>query len=132
MNILPQIAQRTQRNTAELYYFAEKDSLFKIKAVLLFWGFVCVNLRDLRETLGFLLSALTCLFSRRLRRSRRGIQQAVLFRRERQVGDGCEIIAVIVVLLFVFCLRKSARSAGDLLFFFGDCLSTLTCLFSRR
>ena len=51
--IFPQIAQMTQMNTAELYYFAEKDSLFKIKAVLLFWGFVCVNLRDLRETLGF-------------------------------------------------------------------------------
>ena len=42
------------------------------------------------------------------------MQQAALSRRERQVGDGCEIIAVIVVLLFVFCLRKSARSAGDL------------------
>ena len=42
------------------------------------------------------------------------MQQAALFRRERQVGDGCEIIAVIVVLLFVFCLRKSARSAGDI------------------
>ena len=41
------------------------------------------------------------------------MQQAALFRRERQVGDGCEIIAVIVVLLFVFCLRKSARSAGE-------------------
>ena len=39
---------------------------------------------------------------------------AVLFRRERQIGDGCEIIAVIVVLLFVFCLRKSARSARDI------------------
>ena len=34
------------------------------------------------------------------------MQQAALFRRERQVGDGCEIIAVIVVLLFVFCLRN--------------------------
>ena len=56
------------------------------------------------------------IFSRRLRRSRRGMQQAALFRRERQVGDGCEIIAVIVVLLFVFRLRKSARSARDLLF----------------
>ena len=42
------------------------------------------------------------------------MQQAALFRRERQIGDGCEIIAVIVVLLFVFCLRKSARSAGDI------------------
>ena len=43
----------------KLYYFAEKDRLFEVKAVvavvavLLFWGFVCVNLRDLRETLGF-------------------------------------------------------------------------------
>ena len=61
MNILPQIAQRTQRNAAWLHYFAEKDRLFEVKVVLLFWdlGFVCDYLRDLRETLGFLLSALT-------------------------------------------------------------------------
>ena len=52
------------------------------------------------------------------------MQQAALFRRERQVGDGCEIIAVIVVLLFVFCLRKSARSAGD----FGVSIE-YSCLF---
>ena len=38
---------------SKLYYFAEKDMLFEVKAVLLFWGFICVNLRDLRETLGF-------------------------------------------------------------------------------
>ena len=50
MDILPQIAQRTQMNTAELYYPAEKDRLFEVKAVLLFWDFICVNLRDLRET----------------------------------------------------------------------------------
>ena len=48
----------TQMNTAELYYFAEKDMLFEVKAVLLFWDFICVNLRDLRETFGFLLSTL--------------------------------------------------------------------------
>ena len=54
------------------------------------------------------------------------MQQAALFRRERQVGDGCEIIAVIVVLLFVFCLRKSARSAGDFWgFICANRLSTL-------
>ena len=40
---------------SKLYYFAEKDRLFEVKTVL---GFVCVNLRDLRETLGFLLSTL--------------------------------------------------------------------------
>ncbi len=38
---------------SELHYFAEKDRLFEVKAVLLFWGFVCDYLRDLRETLGF-------------------------------------------------------------------------------
>ena len=67
---------------SKLHYFAEKDRLFEVKAVL---GFVCDYLRDQCETLGFLLSALTCLYSRRLRRSRRGMQQAALFRRERQV-----------------------------------------------
>ena len=36
--ILPQITQITQMNTAKLYYFAEKDRLFEVKAVLLFWG----------------------------------------------------------------------------------------------
>ena len=36
--ILPQITQITQTNTAWLYYFAEKDRLFEVKAVLSFWG----------------------------------------------------------------------------------------------
>ena len=48
---------------SKLYYFAEKDRLFEVKAVL---GFVCDYLR---ETYCFLcaicLSPLTCLFSRR-------------------------------------------------------------------
>ena len=26
---------------SKLHYFAEKDRLFEVKAVLLFWGFVC-------------------------------------------------------------------------------------------
>ena len=44
VNILTQITQITQRNTAKLYYFAEKDKLFEVKAVLLFWGFgVCLR-----------------------------------------------------------------------------------------
>ena len=38
VNILPQIAQITQRNAAELHYHAEKDSLFEVKAVLGFRG----------------------------------------------------------------------------------------------
>ena len=79
-----------------------------------FWGFVCVNQRDLRETLGFRLCGLiesSCvLFSRRLRRSRRGMQQAALFRRERQIGL---VVSFMWFCCFVVRLRKSARSAGD-------------------
>ena len=54
--ILPQITQITQRNAAKLHYIAEKDRLFEavaVIAVLLFWGFVCVNLRDQRENRPF-------------------------------------------------------------------------------
>ena len=55
MNILSQITQITQTNAAGLHYFAEKDSLFEVKAVL--W-FVCVNQRNLREILWFLVCRL--------------------------------------------------------------------------
>ncbi len=58
MNILPQMAQITQTNTAKLYYFAEKDRLFEVKAVLGFWGLSAIISGDLRETLGFLLRTL--------------------------------------------------------------------------
>ena len=42
---------------SKLHYIAEKDRLFEyccfgVIAVLLFLGFVCVNLRNLRETSG--------------------------------------------------------------------------------
>ncbi len=50
MDILPQIAQMTQRNTAELYYPAEKDRLMWFMRLLLFW----------------LLSAIICVISVRL------------------------------------------------------------------
>ena len=46
------------------------------------------------------------LFSRRLRRSRRGMQQAALFRRERQVVT---VIAVFVVLGFVCVNQRDLR-----------------------
>ena len=105
---IAQIAQITQRNTTSCIITQRKTGCLRLRlcCCLLFvvcclsaiiceicgrhWGLVCADC----------LSTLTWLFSRRLRRLRRGIQQVVLFRRERQVGDGCEIIAVIVVLLF--------------------------------
>ena len=52
MNILPQITQITQRECSKLHYFAEKDRLMFV----VFWcclGFICDNLRDLRENRPF-------------------------------------------------------------------------------
>ena len=48
MNILPQIAQITQRNAAGLHYIAEKDSLVKLR---LFCG-VVVCLRKSARSAG--------------------------------------------------------------------------------
>ena len=104
VDILPQIAQITQRNTAKLYYFAEKDKLFEVKAVLSFWvlsaiiceicgrhwGFVCANC----------LSTLMCLFSRRWRRLRRRMQQSCIISQRKTGWDGlCSFV--------VFWDRKS-------------------------
>ena len=84
VNILPQMAQITQRNAAKLHYFAEKDRLGMVNADLrslqfVVLGFVCINQR---ETLCFRLCGLieyACmLFSRRWRRSRRRMQQSCI------------------------------------------------------
>ena len=50
VNILPQITQRSQMNAAGLHYFADIIAC----EVVVVLGFVCVNLRNQRETLGFL------------------------------------------------------------------------------
>ena len=135
-------------------------------------GFVCVNQRNLRENIGVLFVqidwVLLRVFSRRSRRSRRGMQQAALYRRERhlvvsvvlgfvcvnqrnlretlgflctidwvllrvilpqiaqipqrnaasciisQRKTGClRLLQLLLFCCFGFCLRKSARSAGD-------------------
>ncbi len=74
------------------------------------------------------------IFSRRLRRSRRGMQQAALFRRERQVVVSVVIVVIVVIVALGFgvCLRKSAGSARDIGGSFVDWWSTLAYLFSRR
>ena len=89
--ILPQIAQITQRGMLQAALSRRERQI----GVSLAWGivvllFICDYLRDLREILWFLVCRLieyACmLFSRRWRRSRRGMQQAALFRRQRLVG----------------------------------------------
>ena len=78
---------------------------------LLFLGVVCDYQRDIYW--GFfvcrLIESSYALFSRRLRRSRRGMQQAIISQRKTN-WVGCEIIAVIIVIVVLkFCLRLSAR-----------------------
>ena len=62
--ILPQITQITQRNAASCIITQRKTGCLRLRLFCCF-GVCLRNLRDLRETLGFLLSTLTCLFSRR-------------------------------------------------------------------
>ena len=90
MCILPQIAQMTQRECSKLHYHAEKDSFVRLRCFVVL-GLICVNQRDLRETLGFYLCVkieYSCvnILSQITQRTQRGMQQAALFRRERQVG----------------------------------------------
>ena len=69
-------------------------------------GFICANR----------LSTLAWIFSRRLRRWRRGMQQAALYRRERQVVWGCCSYCYFVVLGFVCVnLRDLRETLGFLL-----------------
>ena len=90
MGILPQIAQMTQRNAVKLHYFAEKDRLVRLRLFCGLW-FVCVNLRDLRVILGFLVCRLieyshVNILTQITQIPQRGMQQAALSRRERQIG----------------------------------------------
>ena len=57
VNILPQITQITQTNATGCIISQRKTGCLRLLQLLLFCclGFVCVNLRDLRETLGFRL-----------------------------------------------------------------------------
>ena len=72
--ILSQIAQMTQTNAAGCIISQRKTDWVGgvVVGVIVVLGFVCVNQRDLRETLGAFLCRLivsSCvLFSRRLRR----------------------------------------------------------------
>ena len=55
--ILPQMAQITQRNAASCIISQRKTGCLRLRLFFVL-GFVCVNLRDLRETLGFSLCGL--------------------------------------------------------------------------
>ena len=80
---------------SKLHYFAEKDRLgfVWLLRVIVVLGFVVRlrHLRDQRETLGFLVCRLieyshVNILPQIAQITQRGMQQAALFRRERQIG----------------------------------------------
>ena len=114
VNILPQIAQITQRGMQQAALFRRERQI----GVSLAWGivvllFICDYLRDLREILWFLVCRLieyACmLFSRRWRRSRRGMQQELHY-----IADKDWLVWLMLFCCFGVCLRKSAGSAEDI------------------
>src|SRR5574344_718103 len=112
------MAQITQTNAAKLHYFAEKDRLFEVKAVLGFgglsaiiceicgrhWGFVCVDC----------LSTLACYFpadSADLAEEYSKLYYLAEKDRLFEVKDVllfvvCCLLFVVCYLLFVVCLRN--------------------------
>ena len=91
-HVLPQIAQITQRECSFAALFRRERQVV-VNVVL---GFVCVNQRDLRETLGFFcdrLSTLACYSPADYADHAEKYSKAVLFRRERQV-DVCIVFGV--------------------------------------
>ena len=98
----------------------------EVNVVFVVLGFVCVNQRDLGETLGLIcanrLSPLACYSPADYADHAEEYSKAVLFRRERQVG------MVYVFLGFGVRLRRSAGDIGV-----SSVLIEYSCmLFSRR
>ena len=112
MNILPQM---TQTNAASCIISQRKTGCLRLKLFCCFivLGFVCVNLRDLRETLGFYLCV-------KIEYSCVNILPQITQMTQRNAA-GCIISQRNTVCLrlrlfccFGVCLRKSAGSAGDI------------------
>ena len=87
MYILPQITQITQRNAASCIITQRKTGCLRLR---LFCCFVCVNQRDQRETSGVSFVwidrvLLRVILPQIAQMTQRGMQQAALFRRERQL-----------------------------------------------
>ena len=86
-----------------------RERQFGVSVVL---GFVCVNLRDLREILGFLLCGLfesSCVYS-----PADNADHAEECSRLHYFAEKDSLVRLRLFCCFGFCLRKSARSAGDI------------------
>ena len=113
VNILPQIAQISQRNTTSCIISQRKTDSLRLR---LFWdlGFICVNLRDLRETLGFRLCGLleySCVVILPQMAQITQTNTAKLY----YFAEKDRLVRLRLFWGFGGCLRLSARSAGDLI-----------------
>ena len=107
---LSQIAQITQRNTASCI-ISQRKTVWSQCRFGVSSASSARSAGDIGISFGAIQIEYSCvLFSRRQRRSRRGIQQAVLFRRERQLVANFVLWLLLLVSFAqsVFCLRKSA------------------------
>ena len=137
--ILPQITLITQRECSKLHYFADKDSLlfvWLLQFCSLGFGVRLRHLRDLRETLGFRLCniawvLLRVILSQITQITQRGMPQAALFRRERQLVAKFVLWLLELWVLWFVCVicEICGRHWG---FLCANRLSTLMWIFSRR
>ena len=127
--ILPQIALITQRNAASCIIAQTKTVRDGDVRLLKFWGVSAIICERHWGFVWAILIVYACvLFSRRSRRGRRRMQQAALFRRERQIG--VSLAWGIVVLLFICDYLRDLR---EILWFLLCGLLEYSCvLFSRR
>ena len=87
----------------KLHYFAEKDRLGWLMLFCCFGVCLCKSARSAGDFgvsfVQYRLSTLACILPQITQITQRGMQQAALFRRERQVGEYC-CFGVVAVLLF--------------------------------
>ena len=108
MVILSQITLITQRNTAWLYYYAEKDRL----ELVWFWGLGFCLRKSARYAgdIGVSIEVSCVIILPQIAQiTQRNTASCIISQRK----TGCLRLRMFCCLLFVVCLRKSARSAGD-------------------
>ena len=117
MFILPQIAQIRQANAASCIITQRKTVCLRLR---LFWGFVvCLrkSARSAGDTGGSCLQIdrvlLRVILPQIAQITQRNTASCIISQRK----TGCLRLRMFCCLLFVVCLRKSARSAGDFLGF---------------
>src|SRR5574344_1580034 len=130
----------TQRNAASCIISQRKTVCLRLKLFCCFvvLGFVCVNQRDLRETLGFYLcvkieSSHVNILPQITQITQRGMQRGCIISQRKTVWVGCGGHSVIVVFVVLGFVCDYLRDLRETLGFYLCGLIEYSCvLFSRR